>query len=463
MNASFLAKFTATEGLPDPLVELASIVEQTSPGDGMHDDHDRDFAWFATRLGKTGNHYKGARCMVFARLTDGSIEAVSGTICDRRTSIPDDAFIKELYGEQHQGVWWKIKDVESVKFRSIDDLPGRSKTGRTATETFAGSCSFAYWNFDGTGAVKKCDSERGHAAARPYPTAGLSPDFSIPSSTLLHGVDFSGARETYEGNQKLWIASWDTASGFIDLINGVDGNFRRADLPKRIADDGGWWVIDFPFGIAAEIGAVLPGNVNNLSAWLEFCNHDGRRGDDYPRHRRDAARAAAIANNVVWSTRRQIDIDNQTTWFPLFEQLYKQTITGAAEVLFPLHTQFSGQVSILPWHPMHKVHAHVVEGFPGLVLRGLLGLSSTGYKGQQAGRRERREMIVSELRRVLPISTAIAAAAINDAEGDALDALLLLLSAAQCANTDRQIWQYQLQRLEQTNRMVEGWFPSAHQ
>lgn len=288
------------------------------------------------------------------------------------------------------------------------------------------------------------------------------PSFAkFASTVLLHGVDFSGAREGRCGNRKLWIASWDTATQRIDLINGAEEGFRRADLPQRIVDAGGWWVFDFPFGIAAEIGSVLQGNVNSLAGWLEFCRGDGQLDDSFARRRRDAARAAAAANHVVWSTRRQVDIENQTTWFPLFEQLYRQTITGAAEVLFPLHTQFSGEVSILPWYPPHGARTCVVEGFPGLVLRCLLNLPATGYKGRQAGRREQRELIVGELRRVLPITEAIAATAIEDTEGDALDALLLLLSAAQCANADGQLWQRQLQRLEETNRVVEGWFPAA--
>ena len=111
---------------------------------------------------------------------------------------------------------------------------------------------------------------------------------------------------------------------------------------------------------------------------------------------RDELRAVLRATVVPWSTRRDIDHAVGTIWFPFFEQLYRQTITGGRDVLRVLADM--EQVRILPF----DVHAEasgdgsvVVEGFPGWTLK-QCGLPATGCKHVREGGADDRELPARE-------------------------------------------------------------------
>jgi hypothetical protein len=127
-----------------------------------------------------------------------------------------------------------------------------------------------------------------------------------------------------------------------------------------IKRESGWWSLDFPFGIAKETACAL-----KLSSWQEWLSWCGRELD--ATMLRDEARESTNRAGVTWGQRRQVDKDNQTAWFPLFEQLYRQTIYGAREVLLPLSKQ---GFCVLPWGwtAIEKTTV-VVEGFPGAIVR----------------------------------------------------------------------------------------------
>jgi hypothetical protein len=163
---------------------------------------------------------------------------------------------------------------------------------------------------------------------------------------------------------------------------------------------------------------------------------------------------------VAWAERRQVDESNHTTWFPLFEQLYRQTIYGAREVLLPLHED---GFCVLPWGwAALKKPAAVVEGFPGATVRNHLLKRRVSYKGRTGAHRVAREAIVRAVKSApvaVPIPDGVAAKAVEDQDGYALDALVLLLGSWISQRLTWAKWKQQLAELDGYGATVEGWFP----
>ena len=266
----------------------------------------------------------------------------------------------------------------------------------------------------------------------------------------LHGVDFSGPRETGGRNGKIWIASWYPDRERVELRSGGgDPGFDRRQLAAMVIRGGGTWVVDFPFGPPAAVAEAA-----GWKAWEEYVAWCA--SDPDLTALRDELRERCRLARLPWAQRREIDESIGTTWFPFFEQLYRQTITGGRDVLGPLSQAGRDSVRILPFQRHAPATARlsvVVEGFPGATLKPH-GLPPTGYK-QRSGRAERnRRLIVDSLRaHGIPIRDADAEAAIRDADGDAVDALVLL-SAARIANGRATEWSDAVG----DHAGMEGWF-----
>ena len=261
-------------------------------------------------------------------------------------------------------------------------------------------------------------------------------------------MDFSGAREVEGRNGKIWIASWDPDDGVVLECGGDSPGFGRADLAKKILGRGGLWVLDFPFGPPAPVAAAA-----GWATWrdyLAWCDGEATTLRDGLRRRlRDAG--------VGWATRRTIDRAVEATWFPFFEQLYRQTISGGRDVLRALVDAGTARARILPFDAFADVGrrpATVVEGFPGWTLT-RSGLCATGYKQRTHAARQHRARIVDGLCRTgIPISDAVAGRAVDEAEGDAVDALVLLLAAHRASRRTAAEWR----RAAEAHGRVEGWF-----
>lgn len=465
MTDCFVAQFTE-DGGPPPAIELDRIVAQSEPAD---DQEQPEFSWIPTRKGSgVWQQSKNAQCVVFCRVPDG-VDAVWAKIVGSQREMPDVAAVKDFYGAPdcyNFPVWWKVKDVKRLRWRSIKDIPGRSGSGLRASETFSGNCTFAYWNFSdqcvesleaaarGTLAL---EPDAGDVRARPF---RAEPSFggAAKGHAVLHGVDFSGCREHRRRNAKIWIATWDVANEQITLEQGSTHGFGRADLAGRVRAEKGWWCFDFPFGVAKRTAAAL--GVSSPEGWFQWCFGE-HRGEGYATLRRDAARDILAKRSVNWSERRNIDTTHGTTWFPLFEQLYRQTIYGAAEFLHELH-KCKETARILPWDVPVPTIANVVEGFPGVILRERLQLPATGYKGRSSDRRQRREEIIRMLKQRfrLPISPSDEHRAVADTEGDAVDALILLVACQISAGLPSEKWLEERTKLRERGTWVEGWFPA---
>ena len=228
---------------------------------------------------------------------------------------------------------------------------------------------------------------------------------------------------------------------------GDDPGFDRIGLSHRIlVEAGGTWVLDFPFGPATAVAAA-----RGWRTWEEYLDWCGSNPD--PTVLRDQLRQVLQDVGVRWSTPRRIDDALGTTWFPFFEQLYRQTITGARDVLTPLNRAGRDRTRVLPFHSHAAPDVSlsvIAEGFPGHTLT-TLGLPRTGYKHRTSPGQEARARIVSALRgRGVPISDADAERATNDAEGDAVDALVLLHAARGASHRTAVDWA--------SHPGIEGWF-----
>jgi hypothetical protein len=270
-------------------------------------------------------------------------------------------------------------------------------------------------------------------------------------------VDFSGGEEDQRhGNRKIWVATWSPGKDVALRWGWADSTadkICRRDLPGLIKRELGWWSLDFPFGIAKETAHAL--GLNSWPEWLKWCG-----GESDATTLRDDARELTNRAGMAWAKSRRVDESNQTTWFPLFEQLYRQTIYGAREVLLPLYEE---GLCILPWEwKALKKPAVVVEGFPGAIVRDHLLKRRVSYKGRTGVHKTAREAIIQALKSApfaIPIPDDVAANAVEDQDGDALDALVLVLGSWISQRLSVEKWEQQLARLDGCDATVEGWFP----
>jgi hypothetical protein len=488
-NHHFIAKIVCSKG-PEPEEELQHIIDQAG-------DSEDGTAWFATRL---GTHWQpapspaGSVCLVFHDdRKNRSIRAVVAKVLQRNAQVPNTEVGKDLQdlyaGYGNFGSWWQVQDPVLVQFRSLELIPGVSEIKRrTASDTFRRP-TFAYWAFDSGSPAELYawvldqllqQEVRPPSAAPPKAVetvipasarrgAVVSASESLPSPNpgmSIYGVDFSGGVESSQkGNPKIWIASWHPARAELTLRCGTDSPVLcRRDLPGYVQGRPGWWIFDFPFGIARETGIAILGTENlTWEDWLQWCAAEGDATE-----LRKLARSRTDAAGVKWSTRRAVDNKHTTTWFPLFQQLYRQTIYGARDVLHPLSKCSRDSVRLLPWHDPTDAGAVVVEGFPGVTIRDRLGLYKArgkciSYKGRTPYHESARQTILDGLMAPpfhLPIPAEVELRAVQDNEGDALDALVLLVAGWVSQTRGQVFWEARRDGLEDEGRHVEGWFPS---
>jgi hypothetical protein len=227
--------------------------------------------------------------------------------------------------------------------------------------------------------------------------------------TVRHGVDFSGADSG--GRAKIVIATRRGDSP-VSIRRGVDrSGLRKAILETAEAEERHMWRIDAPFSVPLAVydRHEIEHDWHALARWM--------RGFESAR---DWRRALRTVNRK--EPRRTCDREARTPMAPMNLRVFKQTWTVVCEVLLPLA---EAGVHIAPVHVTDSP-AIVCEACPASVLT-FRAISPRGYKGRTEENHARRV----ELCRLLmswgiPVSTRDADAAVRDAEGDVLDALLLL-------------------------------------
>ena len=447
MGSSVVFRLTESGG-PDPLNELervAVVAEESRDGT----------SWIASR--KPGAAFKAdssSQLLAFALVSKTEALALTSRIVDRHDQLPTDSLVRDMYEsyEGKFGAYWKIRDVHLTR-TPFEELPGTTLRGKSIGEAFRSRLTFAYWKPDQLAKAEGNVNRRRRLARASLNvlTSAVASMTRVGKPHLpIHGVDFSGARENDGRNGKIWIASW-WPDNRVVLQCGADApGFGRAGLAERILKDGGLWVLDFPFGPPAPV-AVAAG----WATWPEYLAWcEGNAG---PTALRDELCGVLRDAGVRWSTRRAIDNEVGATWFPFFEQLYRQTITGARDVLLTMGKAGTGKVGIRPFDAFIDQGyggSVVVEGFPGWTLKGC-GLEAVGYKHGHRAALSQRQSIVGHLRKSgMPISDDDAERAVQDVEGDAVDALVLLLAAHKTSHRADSDW---VEAHRRHGRM-EGWF-----
>lgn len=237
---------------------------------------------------------------------------------------------------------------------------------------------------------------------------------------LLHGVDFSGADGG--GLAKIRVVTRNLAQPREPLR--FEGRFDRAGLLRLIragADPGSGtaaiWRIDAPFGLPLESLGEHGLPTGGPDAWIAMARWMAAFGS--PRAWRGAMRETSRRE-----PKRICDRCFRTPMAPMNLRVFKQTWTLVCEVLLPLA---EAGVRIEPLRLGRAAgHISVCEGCPASVLAAM-NLSPRGYKGAGDPPRRRRSDILAALTKAgLGIPSALRAQAVEDEEGDLLDAILLV-------------------------------------
>ena len=238
--------------------------------------------------------------------------------------------------------------------------------------------------------------------------------------TVLHGVDFSGA----DGGGAAKIRIAERESGPRSAVS-MRGKIDRNGLRKAIletASDGRQhlWRIDAPFGLPAEcFGSERPqGMADGPLTWRSIAGW--MAGFESAREWRGAMRDMSRRE-----PKRICDREFKTPLAPMNLRVFKQTFTVIKEILLPLaDAGIAIEPVSMPADGAARVR--VCEGCPASVLQ-RRGWPAKGYKGGGEPPRVRREEIIRLLRKDgLEIPSQVAVDAIHDAEGDVLDALILV-------------------------------------
>lgn len=237
------------------------------------------------------------------------------------------------------------------------------------------------------------------------------------------GVDFSGGRQA---ERKVWIAQA-RLRGFVlnvetlasaETLFSVRGPFETCRaLCDHIVRAGSCVVgIDAPFGLA-RASVASPDWPSLLREVASTADADAFRRDFGAPERR-----------------RATDIEAKTPFAPTNLRLYRQTYFAMAHLAAPLVASDGAR-----FPPMQKVDAAkpiVIETCPASRLK-RLGLYGAPYKGAgDERRRMRAAMLAAFQSQGVRLAACVIDRALEDAEGDALDAVVCCVIAADAGRAE---------------------------
>lgn len=245
---------------------------------------------------------------------------------------------------------------------------------------------------------------------------------------LVHGVDFSGARDA---GSKVWIATGAIVGGALRLehlypaaalpASGRDRDqcllaLRRLIISRPSCAFG----FDFPFG--------LPRLLVDEKNWERFVLSFGIRYPS-PEEFRKACRATANG----YELRRVTDQDSKTPFSPYNIRLYRQTYFGIRDVLAPLVRDQTA--CIIPMQSALPRKPWVFEVCPASTLKQADLYSKYKDKSktrskEHAADRARIFDRMAEYASLLLKKSELRRIAVDDYRGDALDAVIAMLATA---------------------------------
>jgi hypothetical protein len=448
------------------------IIFRLSPGGGpppeaellFHAQRAREYGYTWVGLRRSMNAARiecgKSRLYLITSAAEPKKTVLRGIVREASNRRPDDELLRDFYRDHDLPTWWRIDHVECVTV-DFDALGLRMTDGRPYDTTWLSirqpvnylqpSPDWPAEAADAAdaGVLREEQSMRtgdvriaeefefvAPPVTRADPAvAGLEPPSSQTplDAPALHAVDWSGGGGFAAPNTKLRYARWDLRTGHVTLM---PPPLSRKLILEMIRTRPGLWVLDFPFGLPAELLRAAGSRVNDIDATLAFT-----RGIEKGTFRDHC--------NAVWGTRsvskhRATERAVGCGWFTWFIQLFRQTWTGQVEILSPLREQ--SDVAILPWDYARSAAAWVVEGFPASSLL-RRGLAATGYKHPSNEGRKARGVILNGLVSLgLPLNSEIQEEALTDSEGDVIDALVMLLAGRDALSSDHKALYDELNR-----------------
>jgi hypothetical protein len=254
----------------------------------------------------------------------------------------------------------------------------------------------------------------------------------------VFGVDFSGARLA---GRTTWIARLDRAAspgepvftlGALDRLDRLAGTAERdaalAHLVALVAQTtDALWAFDFPFGLPVELFPARSRWPRQLALVREY------RADDYGLGLECVRRALALGERM--HIRRQTDVDARAPFDPYHYRIIYQTVHGMHAVLRPLRRDRGTAVLPFQYDRLESANRVLVEACPASTLK-RLGLPHQNYKQPAGGpltrrRRLTRRTIVAGIANLVQVSARDRRVMMRDPGGDAIDAVLAALGAAQ--------------------------------
>ena len=259
---------------------------------------------------------------------------------------------------------------------------------------------------------------------------------------VVFGVDFSGARLA---GRTTWIARLDPvrdadtssvppafALGTLDRLDRLAGTAERggalAHLVRLVgASTDALWALDFPFGLPVELFPARSGWPRQLALVREY------RANDYGLGLECVRRALALGQKM--HIRRQTDVDARAPFDPYHYRIIYQTMYGMHAVLRPLRRDRETAVLPFQYDRLESAARVLVEACPASTLK-RLGLPHQNYKQPAGGPLTRKRLltrraIVAGVGRLVRVSDRDRRVMMRDPGGDAIDAVLAALGAAQ--------------------------------
>ncbi|HYO62458.1 MAG TPA: hypothetical protein VER08_02260 [Pyrinomonadaceae bacterium] len=217
----------------------------------------------------------------------------------------------------------------------------------------------------------------------------------------------------------------------LEALETLSGTAERAGALGHLVEliagsESALWALDFPFGLPLEVmseGACWASQLEFLRAWGE---------DDYGVGLECVRRAKALGGPK--HIRRLTDIEARAPFDPYHYRIIYQTFYGMRDVLGALARR--RRTAILPFQYRRLASARrvLVEACPASTLK-RVGLPHQNYKQPEGGpltlkRRRTRRLILDGLARRVEISDTHRRRIMRNGGGDALDALIAALGAA---------------------------------
>jgi len=275
---------------------------------------------------------------------------------------------------------------------------------------------------------------------------------SARAFSAVFGVDFSGARLA---GRTTWIARLDPVDssgrqsmtgpaftlGALDRLDRLAGTAERSAALAHLVwlieqSANALWALDFPFGLPVELFPARSRWPRQLALVREY------RADDYGLGLECVRRAKALGPKM--HIRRQTDVDARAPFDPYHYRIIYQTMHGMHAVLRPLRRDARTAVLPFQYQRLESADRVLVEACPASTLK-RLGLPHQNYKQPAGGpltrrRRLTRRAIVAGIAGLVQIGGRERRVMMRDPGGDAIDAVLAALGAAQAfASVDHSV------------------------